>query len=348
MNLLSAITRGPRLAKAILTAKYVRPVPVFAQWETTYDCNMDCGFCNVNKHKRQWMPELSTERALGVIDQLADLGTAIINFSGGEPLLRKDIDQLILHARKKNMFVFMNSNGTYVGKNIGKVLGLDLIRISIDSTEVEHDALRKCQGAYANAVESIKALKATGIKTMINTVVTKELDFDKWVTLTELAKSLGIQIDFSLINRELQTIRNPKPSDLEEEQQNLMPDEKEFIQNVLKLKKKYGNVVASPKSYLMLIQKGWLEKIGCRNMEIAIGIKPDGSMSIPCSGFPAVTLNGDLRKAWFSEEANQARKAQGKYWFCNRCLFRCTSFATMLLDTTMLMDVIFSWRRLKD
>jgi len=140
---------------------------------------MKCGFCCVNKHQRQWLPELTTEKALNVIDQLADLGTAMINFSGGEPLLRKDIQQLIQRARQHNMFVFMNSNGTYTKDNIALLKGLDLIRISIDSTEKEHDALRNYPGAYAKAVESIRATKAAGIKTMINTVVTKDLDFDK-------------------------------------------------------------------------------------------------------------------------------------------------------------------------
>jgi len=149
-----------------------------------------------------------------------------------------------------------------------------------------------------------------------------------------------------MINRELQTIRNPRPADLDDEQQSLMPDERQFIENVLKLKKKYGSTVASPKSYLMLIEKGGLDKIGCRNMDIAIAIKPDGSMSIPCSGFPAITVNRDLREAWVSTEADKARKAQGKYWFCTRCLFRCTAFPTMLLNTGMLMDVLFSWKRL--
>ena len=151
---LSKLNTGLRLVPAIFKAKYIKPVPIFCQWEITYNCNMDCQFCTFKKNialKEQY-PELNTSQAIDIIRQLDDLGTKILNFSGGEPTLRKDLPILIDEAKKRKMTVFFSTNGSTLKDTAKNLLKADMIRVSIDGPKEIHDKIRRYPGAFDNAV----------------------------------------------------------------------------------------------------------------------------------------------------------------------------------------------------
>jgi len=340
------ISTGLSVLKGVAKVKIGKPVPIFCQWEITYDCNMRCTFCCVKKHKNLWRPETTTGEAIDIIDQLSELGTRILNFSGGEPTLRKDIPILIDRAKKRGMKVFFSTNGHLIRKRADDLLKADLIRFSIDGTKNLHDKLRKYSGAFENSIKGIKILKSKGANVMINTVVTSETPYETMKDITKIAESLGVQISFSMVFSGLQTIENPTKNMLDREQTDLKPDETEFISNVRKLKREFKGVVANPESYLKLIKNGGLGKFGCRAMDITIAIKPNGAVSMPCGDFPMKALKGRIKNIYYSKEADKIRRGQGKYWFCNNCYIRCMSFPTMLLDFKSLLSIIKSWREI--
>ncbi|MEW6062904.1 MAG: radical SAM protein [Nanoarchaeota archaeon] len=338
------IITGLKLLPGIVAVKYFgKRVPLFCQWEISYNCNMKCGFCCVNKHKKAWTPELNTKEALQVVDQLKELGTKIINFSGGEPLLRKDIDILIKHIKKKGMNVFVSTNGSVLKENADKVMDADVVRISLDNVGREHDKLRNYPNAFRKALEGMNELKKRGKKFMIHTVVTRNASYENLRRLVKLAKAFNAQIEYTMALKELQTVKNPKPEMFDKEQESLVPDREKFISDVKSLKKEFGSTVANPNIYFTMLRKGGLAEIGCRAMDITISIKPDGNVSMPCSGFPKEIMKGDIRKVWNNSKAIEARNLQGSYWFCKDCRFRCIGYPSMLVNTRALLSIASSW-----
>lgn len=339
-NLLLAL----EVLKGIIKIKLGTPVPFFCVWEVTYNCNMKCPFCYVKKYKNPYKPEITTKEAINIIDQLSELGTRMINFSGGEPTLRKDFPLLIEHAKKRKMKVFFNTNGSLIRQRADELLKADLIRVSVDGTKDLHDKLRSFPGAFEKAVEGIRMLKDKGANVMINTVVTSETTFETMKYMAEIAKSLGVQVSYSMIVSSLQTREHPTQDMLDEEQTNLKADENEFIRNVRRLRKEFKGTVDCPKAYLDIIKDGGLKKFGCHAMDITIAIKPNGAISMPCGDFPLKIMNGKIKNVYYSPEAKKMRKIQGKYWFCKKCYVRCMVFPTMLLNFKSLFSIAKSWR----
>ncbi len=95
---------------------------------------------------------------------------------------------------------------------------------------------------------------------------------------------------------------------------------------------------------LDMIRRGGLDKIGCKAMNIAIALKPDGSLVFPCGDFPKKTFKGNLKKIYFSKEAEKQREMQGKYWFCKNCYIRCMGFPSMLLNPKCMLSIAKSYK----
>ncbi len=348
MKFREKIKAGAKLISGIIKNRvFHKPTPFFCQWEIIYDCNMNCRFCFIPKHKEDWRPYVTTGQAYKIIDQLVRLGVVIVNITGGEPLMRKDISRIIRYTKKKGLIVFMNSNGSFLD-NADKVKGLDLMRVSIDYVGKRHDEIRNRKGAFESAVKTIKILKEADIDVMITSVVTKKHEYNDLLELVRLAKRLGIQVEFSMIDTEMPSIINPKKEDRRKDDHKLMIDPNSFVEMVKEVKSRYEKTVVCPPSYIDIIKNKGLSNMGCRIMDVAVTIKSNGKMAIPCNGYPIKLLDSDLIKAWNSKEAREARKMQGKYWFCKdyKCYNRCALFPTMLLNIRSFFELLRYWKKL--
>jgi len=348
MNPTNKIRSGIRLGKSLFKNNVLKkPTPFFCQWEIIYDCNMNCKFCFIPKHRSIWRPYISTERAYKIIDQLVELGVIIVNITGGEPLMRKDISKIIKYTKKKGLIVFMNSNGSCLD-GVEKIRGLDLMRVSIDFVGEKHDKIRNKKGAFDEAVNTITILKKAGIGVMITSVITNQHTYNDLEELANLAKRLGTQVEFSMIDVEMPSIINPKKENRKNDSHKLMMKSEKFIDMVKKVKRKYRNDVICSPSYMNLIKKKGLAGFGCRIMNVVITIKSNGKVAIPCNGYPVNLVNDNLIDAWNSKEAEHARKMQGKYWFCRdyKCYNRCALFPTMLLSSKSFFELLVSWKKL--
>lgn len=123
------------------TSKYH---PVTAVWEVTMGCNMRCKHCGSSCMDPS-DDELSTEEALKVIDQMADLGVKWVTLSGGEPLTRKDLPQLIKHLRSCGISANVITNGWLLKDKAQQLkdAGVATVAISIDGTEEIHNNIRR-------------------------------------------------------------------------------------------------------------------------------------------------------------------------------------------------------------
>lgn len=137
-------------------------------WNITKRCNLRCDHCYSNSLDRSYPNELTTEEALSVIDDLADFKVPVIIFSGGEPLMREDIFDLALYARKKGIRPTLSSNGVLIDKEIAnriKETGFAYVGVSLDGIGDINDRMRGVTGAYQRSLTGLRNLRDEGVST---------------------------------------------------------------------------------------------------------------------------------------------------------------------------------------
>src|SRR5262245_54917311 len=144
-NLTTTAGRKMRSAREFLRGLFDTAHPLLLQIIPIRRCNIDCGYCN---EYDKVSPPVPTDVLKRRVDKLADLGTSVVAFSGGEPMLHPDLDELIRHIRSRRMMAGLITNGYFlVPKRIEELnrAGLDFLQISIDNVkpdEISKKSLR--------------------------------------------------------------------------------------------------------------------------------------------------------------------------------------------------------------
>jgi len=134
-NLTTTAGRKMRSAREFLRGLLDTAHPLLVQIIPIRRCNIDCGYCN---EYDKVSPPVPTDVMKRRIDKLAELGTSVVAFSGGEPMLHPDLTDLIRHIRQHGMMAGLITNGYFlVPKRIEELndAGLDFLQISIDNVE---------------------------------------------------------------------------------------------------------------------------------------------------------------------------------------------------------------------
>lgn len=151
-----------------------KPVVVF---NCTKRCNLSCMHCYASCQHGDLCPnELSTEEAMALIDDLVDFGVPVILFSGGEPLMRPDLDQLLAYTVSKKIRAVVSTNGTLITPERAqkfKEIGLSYVGISLDGLPEEHNRLRRAPDAFQRAIQGIRNCLAAGVKVGIRLTIQK-------------------------------------------------------------------------------------------------------------------------------------------------------------------------------
>ncbi|QSH41168.1 radical SAM protein [Lentisphaerota bacterium ZTH] len=151
-----------------------KPVVV---WNCTPECNLSCSHCYSASGSAADDYEMTTAEGRLLIEQLADFGSPVILFSGGEPLLRKDLPELARYAVEKGMHAVISSNGTLIDSDIAgslKAAGVTYVGVSIDGLEDTHDRFRQRNGAFLEALWGIRACRNAGLKVGLRCTLNKE------------------------------------------------------------------------------------------------------------------------------------------------------------------------------
>jgi radical SAM protein with 4Fe4S-binding SPASM domain len=168
-------------------------------WETTIRCNLSCAHCRRLESDDKAFRDLSTAQAKNLIGQLAELGRGqsmipMLVFSGGEPLCRKDLFELVGRARTARIIPALATNGTLINAAVAERIrdsGIVRVAVSLDGATAEvHNKLRKLQGSFENALEGISHLRDKNVPFQINITLTKH-NAHQLADVYELAKSLG-------------------------------------------------------------------------------------------------------------------------------------------------------------
>lgn len=151
-----------------------KPVVV---WNMTKRCNLKCIHCYALAENESYRGnELSTDEGKRLIDNLADFGVPVMLFSGGEPVLREDLPELIDYAVKKGLRAVISTNGTLITEENAKRFAqcsLSYIGISLDGTGSVNDAFRGVRGAFELAIYGLRNAKRAGIKVGLRFTINK-------------------------------------------------------------------------------------------------------------------------------------------------------------------------------
>jgi len=155
-------------------SKDKKPVVV---WNMGRRCNLKCIHCYAQSRDIEYADELTTQQGKELIDDLAQFGSPVILFSGGEPTMRKDLPELAMHARDKGMRAVISTNGTLIDEKMAKVLkdiGLSYVGVSLDGMRETNDKFRGVPGAFDAALQGMRNCKKEGIKVGLRFTINKK------------------------------------------------------------------------------------------------------------------------------------------------------------------------------
>ena len=168
-------------------------------WESTIRCNLSCAHCRRIESNEQAHTDMSTEQAKALIEQLAELGKGqpmmpVLVFSGGEPLCREDLFELIGFAKSLSITPALATNGTLIDQTIaGKIKesGIARVSVSLDGATAEvHNKLRQLEGSFESALEGIGRLRERDVPFQINITLPRH-NAHQLQEVYDLAKSIG-------------------------------------------------------------------------------------------------------------------------------------------------------------
>ncbi|MBS7250079.1 MAG: radical SAM protein [Candidatus Freyarchaeota archaeon] len=182
------------IAKYGVKKPFVPGAPFLIVWDYTYACNLRCKHCYASAGKP--LPnEFSTREALNTADELADAGVTAVAFSGGEPLMRKDLFDTMKRLRDNGVFTAVATNGTLITREVAKKLadlGAGFVQISLDGASAEtHDSFRGVPGAYERTLQAIKNCVENGLFVEISTTATR-MNYDEVPKIADLCEGIGV------------------------------------------------------------------------------------------------------------------------------------------------------------
>jgi radical SAM protein with 4Fe4S-binding SPASM domain len=303
-----------------------RFVPLILSWNVTRECNMKCSHCYINATDKKLQNELTTEEAKNLIDQIAEVSHPLLILSGGEPMLRADIYELIKYGASKGLKMGLGSNGVLIDDVAAdklKEAGIATVSISIDSNIPEqHDEFRGVAGSWQKAVDAIVALRKRSVLVQVNTTLTQE-NYNQIDDIMTLSENLGVE-NFHLFFL-VPTGRATKMSDISPEKYEQM-----ITETFAKASKHKLNVKPSCAPQFMRISKDmgldmrqWIR--GCVAGMYYIRIYPNGEVT-PCPYMPIKLGNireKSFKDIWFGSEMLKALRnpdcLKGK---CGVCEFK--------------------------
>lgn len=168
-----------------------RRIPIAVVHLITRRCDSRCKYCDIYDNTK---PEMGTEEVFRLLDELKESGTEKYSMFGGEPLLRKDLGEIIDYSKKKGLFTSFGSNGYLLPKRIDEIQNVDLINFSFDGPEEVHDRHR-IKGAHEKVMKAIETARERNIQVITQTVISRynlgEIDY-----ILEKAKELGFRAGF--------------------------------------------------------------------------------------------------------------------------------------------------------
>ncbi|MCX5725865.1 MAG: radical SAM protein [Candidatus Saganbacteria bacterium] len=281
--------------------------PLVCNYYLTYKCNDTCEFCDVWKRSDiSGIEEVPLETVKKNLADLKELGVVYIDFTGGEPLLRGDLPEILKYGKELGFYNTLTTNGILYKERSKEIKdSVDRLLFSLDAPDPEeHERIRGVY-SYEPVIESIKEARSLGQNPVVNFTITRSrINFlPEMVELCQANKLLlwinpvfnqngfsgfeGVSIDYM----------------------------KYFFKN-----KQVGVNLAE----LEFMRRGGNNRNfpRCRAIESVITISPDDDLLLPCFYLQKkkIKINGELKKVYRSREAGEMKRQEGRFDFCRGCM----------------------------
>lgn len=265
-----------------LSYKLGHPKPFFCVYVVSLRCNLRCKHCLVEspyqedmERKKYWDglgSDLTTEQAKYALDQLNRIGISMLHLTGGEPLLRNDLEEIALHAKKKGMYVSLDTNGTLMTRERAKSLScFDRIGVSVDGMKEAHEKIRG-ENTFKKAIHAVELLKnySDSVVGMVFTI--NNINYQDIEQVLEFARGHCDFITFLPVD-------HIKELSLDKE------SAKEVGKMIIRLKKENESFIENPIEYIELIPHFLQGKtsidynINCHPFALYYTLGPSGDLS---------------------------------------------------------------------
>ncbi|NEM96923.1 radical SAM protein [Pontibacter burrus] len=288
----------------------LRTRPVLCNYYVTYRCNAKCSFCDIWEKPS---PYITLEDVQQNLRDLKKLGVQVIDFTGGEPLLHREIDRMLGMAHDMGFITTLTTNALLYPKYAERLKGkVDMLHFSLDSADREKHDTGRGVACYDFVMESIKVAKELGERPDILFTVFKhnlhELE-EVYRTITQPNK--------------LVLILNPAfEYNTVETGERLTAEELDYLTQFGKRKGVYLN-----DGFIQLRRDGGnhIDKPVCKAASTTIVISPENELVLPCYhlGTKSYPINGNLHQLYYSPEVEQLKQQEGRLPACEGCTINC-------------------------
>ena len=256
---------GLRLYRGLILNSFGGKAPLFAGHKLTYNCNLKCKMCPFWRRSSE---NLSIQKEKEILRQFYDLGVCAVGFEGGEPLLRKDLPEILAYSRSLPLHTSLITNGTLLKSRVDEIAPYisGIVFVSLDGLEKTHDRIRGVDGCFKRAVEGITAAEKK-VSIRINTTIMAD-NVHEVEDIVRLAKDLGVKIVLSVAHEYHSTDASaPQVAEI-----------KNVAKQLIELKRK-GYPIMNSINYFKIIakEKNWK----CKPWAM-VNVDPNGNVVLPC------------------------------------------------------------------
>jgi len=292
--------------------------PVLCNYYVTYRCNAKCSFCDIWEKPS---PYITLENAQNNLKDLKRLGVNVIDFTGGEPLLHRQLPELLQMAKKMGFITTVTTNALLYPKMAEKLKGLvDMLHFSLDSPiAAEHNSSRGVT-LFDKLIESIQVAKTHNERPdILFTVFSHNIHqieevYNTFCVPNNFMLILNPVFEYNEVGSNLSAADLEKLSDWSSKKLIYMND------GFIALRKDGGNHITKPV---------------CRAASTTVVISPENELVLPCYhlGLDTFPIQNDLYTLWHSRPVQDLIQLEGRHEKCEGCTVNCymqPSFATEL------------------
>jgi MoaA/NifB/PqqE/SkfB family radical SAM enzyme len=309
------------------------PSPLFIAWDITYKCNLNCFFCDRQEFYRDKLTELTLEEAKIVVDKLVEADVMSVGITGGETLLREDLEDIIEYAVQSGLVVTLSTNGTLLTQNrVKKIANLvQSVSISLDGLSSTHDVIRGKKGAFDKAIKGLKLLVETKPRSCavgVNFVLNK-VNFQELRKVFDVVRKIGV--DYFFVQPIIGSSSWVIPKDAINNSEN----------QILELKSNYCNFFSQSYYFLSHISdyiNGVVPKL-CDAGTLYLAVNTEGKLFL-CPGLPRTkeTCIGSLLEHSMIDLLKSDKMKTVKKTIipkCDPCLMNCTTEYSLLAKSPL-------------
>lgn len=282
--------------------------PVLCNYYVTYRCNAACSFCDIWERPS---PYITLEEAKANLAALKQLGVKVVDFTGGEPLLHRQLDELLKECKRLGLLTTITTNCLLYPKYANRLRGLvDMLHFSLDSPEPEEHDLSRGVKCFDKVMESIQIAKSLGERPdILFTVFESNIHQIKKVW-QEICKPHGLVLILNPVFEYNKVGSQLSPAALQQLRQWGKKSNVYLNDAFIQLRLDGGNHTDSPI---------------CLAGSTTIVISPENKLVLPCYhlGLKEFAIENNLYELYLSDEVQKLVALEGRLPACEGCAINC-------------------------